>query len=173
MYDILSVIRDHKPHILGLGEANFRQGQNLEDVTIPGYKLHLDTGVDNIEVGSTARVAVYAHELLRVKRRHDLEDIEVAAVWLECGLPSQRGVLICMGYRQWRLLGQDNDSSAGVPAQLTRWTTFLGKWDAALQEGKEVMVMLDANLDHLTWRNSSSLPPHHSSNRLKKHVKCT
>ena len=99
-----------------------------------------------------------------------LEDTRVAAVWLECGLPNQRGVLICMGYRQWRLLGQGDDSSASVPAQLARWSTFIGKWEAAVQEGKEVIVMLDANLDHLTWRNSSCLPANHSSNRLKSLV---
>ena len=168
--DILSVVREHKPHIFGLGEANFKQGQNVDDVTIPGYKLHLDSGLEYGEVGNTARVAVYTHELVRVKRRQDLEDTRVAAVWLECGLPNQRGVLICMGYRQWRLLGQGDDSSASVPAQLARWSLFISKWEAALQEGKEVIVMLDANLDHLTWRNSSCLPAYHSSNRLKSLV---
>ena len=168
--DILTVIRDHKPHIIGLGEANFNQGQSVEDVAIPGYILHLDSGLECGEVGNTARVAVYTHELIRVKRRQDLEDTRVAAVWLECGLPNQRGALICMGYRQWRLLGQDDDSSASVPAQLTRWSIFISKWEEALQEGKEVIVMLDANLDHLTWQNSSCLPAHHSSNRLKSLV---
>ena len=105
--DIKSIIDRHKPHILGLGEANFKYGHSIEDATIQGYKLHLDSGLDSSEVGRTARVAVYTHDLLRVKRRHDLEDDKVAAVWLECGLPHQKGVLVCMGYRQWRLVGQD------------------------------------------------------------------
>ena len=100
--DIKTIIDRHKPHILGFGEANFNYGHIIEDVTIQGYKLHLDTGLDSREVGRTARVAVYTHDLLRVKRRHDLEDDKVAAVWLECGLPHQKGVLVCMGYRQWR-----------------------------------------------------------------------
>jgi hypothetical protein len=165
--DIKSILEDHKPHILGLGEANFKQGHDIQDVTIQGYKLHLDSGLDSSEVGRTARVAVYTHDLLRVKRRHDLEDDKVAAVWLECGLPHQKGVLVCMGYRQWRLLGQADDTSASVSEQLARWSTFLGKWEKALLEDKEVIVMMDANLDHLTWRNTDNLPPHHSSIRLK------
>ena len=41
------------------------------------------------------------------------------------------------------------------------------KWEAALLEGKEVLVMLDANLDFLTWRSTEDLPAHHSSIRLK------
>ena len=165
--DIKTIIQVHKPHILGLGEANFKDGHNVEDATIQGYKLHLHSGLHCSEVGRTARVAVYTHDLLRVKRRHDLEDDKVAAVWLECGLPHQKGVLVCMGYRQWRLLGQSDDSSASVPEQLARWRTFLGKWETALQEDKEVIVMMDANLDHITWRNTDSLPSHHSSIRLK------
>ena len=30
-----------------------------------------------------------------------------------------------------------------------------------------MLVTLDANLDHLTWRMTENLPPHHSSIRLK------
>ena len=44
-----------------------------------------------------ARVAVYTHNTLRVKRREDLEDDTIAAVWLECGLPNQKGILVCVG----------------------------------------------------------------------------
>ena len=165
--DIQSVISDHKPHILGLGEANFRHGQDIEDVAIPGYNLHLGLGIANDQAGSTARVAVYTHSIIRVKRRHDLEDSRVAAIWLECGLPNQAGMLICIGYRQWQLLGQVNKASSTVPAQLTRWKIFLDKWEAALLENKEVLVMMDANIDFLTWRNAENLPPHHSSVRLK------
>ena len=165
--DIQSIIADHKPHILGLGEANFKHGQDLDDVAVQGYNLHLGQGVDNGHAGSTARVAVYTHTALRVKRRSDLEDKRVATIWLECGLPQQRGVLVCVGYRQWQLLGQVGNSSATVAAQLDRWKVFLGKWEAALQEGREIIVMLDANIDFLTWRSSENLPPHHSSVKLK------
>ena len=165
--NIQSIVAEHRPHILGLGEANFKHGQDLQSVAIPGYNLHLGMGVDNAEVASTARVAVYTHSILRVKRRHDLEDGKVAAIWLECGLPQQQGILICVGYRQWQLLGQVNKSSSSVTEQLARWKIFLGKWEAALLEGKEVLVMLDANLDFLTWRSTEDLPAHHSSIRLK------
>ena len=117
-----------------------------------------------------ARVCVYTHESLRVKRRTDLEDDTVAAIWLECGLPNQQGILLCVGYRQWRLLGQGDNNSATVHAQFTRWSAFLDKWEEALTENKEVLVTLDANLDHLTWRRTEGLPPHHSSVRLKSLV---
>ena len=162
--DLETIIADHHPHILGLGEANYNQGQDIEAVQFPGYTLHLDSG---LEQQGMARVAVYTHTSLRVNRRRDLEDPDTAYIWLECGLPGQRGFLICVGYRQWRLLGQGDNMSASVPEQLKRWEKFIARWENALSEGKEVIVMLDANLDFLTWRNSENLPAHHSSIRLK------
>ena len=114
MLDIETIVQTHKPHILGLGEANFRHDHDIEDVQLQGYTLHLDSSVENPNLGM-ARVAVYTHNILRVKRREDLEDDTVAAVWLECGLPNQRSFLVCVGYRQWRLLGQSDNTSASVP----------------------------------------------------------
>ena len=37
----------------------------------------------------------------------------------------------------------------------------------ALQEDNEVIVTMDANIDHLTWTSQDTLPPHSSSVRLK------
>ena len=166
MLDIATIIEEHKPHVLGLGEANFRHDHDVEDVQLQDYTLHLDSSVYNPDLGM-ARVVVYTHNILRVKRRQDLEDDTVAAIWLECGLPNQRSFLFCAGYRQWRLVGQADNTSASVPAQLARWTVFLDNWEKALQEDKEVIVTLDANIDYLTWRNQDSIPPHSSSVRLK------
>lgn len=163
--DIETIISSHKPHILGLGEANFKHDHDLGDVQQLDYNLHLDSCVENPELGM-ARVAVYTHSSLRVKRRPDLEDNTTAAVWLECGLPNQRRILVCVGYRQWRLVGQKDSNSASTSEQLVRWLVFLEKWEKALLEDKEVIVTLDANLDFLTWR-SEGLPAHHSSVRLK------
>ena len=164
--EIESIVERHKPHVLGLGEANIRQDHNLQDLQLQDYTLHVDSSIANPSLG-LARVAVYTHKALRVKRRHDLEDDTIAAIWLECGLPNQRGILICVGYRQWRLIGQKDNVSASVQEQFTRWSKFLDKWEAALGENKEVIVTMDANIDHLTWGNTDNLPPHHSSIRLR------
>ena len=77
--DIETIIADHHPHVLGLGEANQRHDHDLDAVQIPGYNLHLDSGISNMNVGGMARVAVYTHSSLRVKRRYDLEDQKIAA----------------------------------------------------------------------------------------------
>ena len=81
--DIETIIADHHPHVLGLGEANHRHDHDLDAVQIPGYNLHLDSAVGNMAVGGMARVAVYTHSSLRVKRRYDLEDDKIAAKILD------------------------------------------------------------------------------------------
>ena len=49
--DIETIIGTHKPHILGLGEANIRHDHHLGDVQQPGYTLHVDSCVDNPNLG--------------------------------------------------------------------------------------------------------------------------
>ena len=105
MLDIETIVQAHKPHILGLGEANLHHDHDVEDVQLPGYTLHVDSSIDNPNLG-IAIVVVYTHNILRVRRREDLEDDTITAIWLEFGLPHQKSCLVCIGYRQWCLLGQ-------------------------------------------------------------------
>ena len=65
-------------------------------------------------------------------------------------------------------MGQGPTNTTGTIAeQLQRWMLFIESWDRALQEGKEVMVLGDINLDFLKW-NRSNLPASDSSVRLKQ-----
>ena len=84
-----------------------------------------------------------------------MEDKGIATVWLQLGLPGQKGILLMCGYRQWRLPGQlDGGSASGtVPAQRERWSKLLSQWEKALGENREVICAMDANIDALTWFN--------------------
>ena len=61
MLDITTLVQEHKPHFLGLGEANFLSDHDINEVQIPNYTLHLDSSVYNPDL-KTARVAVYTHD---------------------------------------------------------------------------------------------------------------
>ena len=161
--DISEIINTHKPLVMGLGEAQMKREQNLADVQQPGFTLHLDTCQDTLGV---SRCAVYTHNSLVVKRRDDLEDNEIATVWLQLGLPHQKGILVMCGYRQWRLPGQPDGGAASgsIPAQRQRWNKILSQWEKALSEDRE--VILDANIDVLTW-NCEDLPASHTNMKLK------
>ena len=68
-----------------------------------------------------------------------------------------------VGYRQWQLPGDPESSS--VAAQDER---LLDKWQVALGKGKEVVTVMDANLDALTWRNEPHTIPRHSTSMTQK-----
>ena len=152
--------------MLGIGEAQFKSNQDLADVQQPGFTLHLDSCQASLGV---SRCAVYTHNSLVVKRRADLENEGIATVWLQLGLPSQKGILVMCGYRQWRLPNQPDKGAASVtvPAQRKRWGVILSQWEKALAEDKEVVCALDANIDALTWNFENPLPPNHSNVKLK------
>ena len=44
--------------------------------------------------------------------------------------------------------GKDKGNSS---SQQERWGRVVASWIKGLQEGKEVVSMMDSNLDHLTW----------------------
>ena len=164
--DISSIIASYRPHLLGLSEANLK---NTHDVTLAqhvDYQLHTCTTMSNPDLG-ISRVVVYTHKSLIVKRRTDLDDNSISAIWLEVGLPRHKKIIICQAYREWGYLGQGNGNTSGtIQAQLARWAVFLDKWEMALHEGKEVIVMMDANLDFLKW-SESNLPATDQTARLK------
>ena len=97
--EIEALIANHHPHVLGLSEANLRSDHDLDLVQQPDYDLHLCPTSNNPAL-SISRVVVYTHKSLVVKRRTDLEDERISAIWLEVGLPNKKKILVCQGYRE-------------------------------------------------------------------------
>ena len=149
--------------------AQFKSDHVLADVQQPGYTLHWDSCQASLGI---SRCAVYTHDSLVVKRRNDLETEGIATVWLQLGLPNQKGILVMCGYRQWRLPDQADGGAASstVPAQRQRWGHILSQWEKALLEEREVICALDANIDALTWTRDD-LPASHSNVKLKSLIK--
>ena len=163
--EIEVLIANHRPHVLGLSEANLKSVHDFSQVQHQDYDLHTCGTLTNPELG-ISRIAVYSHKSLVVKRRVDLEDNTISAIWLEIGLPRQKKILHCQAYREWQHLGQVDHLSGSIAAQLQRWELFLDKWELALMEGKEVVVMMDANIDFLKW-SRDDLPTSDSTYKLK------
>ena len=159
------MLADHRPHVLGLSEANLKKDHDQSLVQHQDYNIHVCDTIDNPQLG-ISRVVVYCHRSLVVRRRKDLEDKTISAIWLEIGLPKQKKILHCQAYREWQHLGQADNLSGNIAAQLHRWEIFLAKWELALLEGKEVVVMMDANIDFLKWTRDD-LPASDSTHKLR------
>ena len=154
---IAEIIQDHKPHVLGIGEAQYRRNSDISKVQQPEYQLHLGPCLDSMGV---CRVAVYTHNSLVVQRRRDLEDPREPILCLQLGLPRQKKILVLCGYRQWKIPGAGQDSGS-IAAQVTRWDRMLIVWENAIEEDKETIMMMDANLNSNSWTMLDKLPNNH------------
>ena len=120
MQDIESLIADLRPHVIGISEANLFKSHELNSVQIDDYVLHKCPTYENPNL-LYSRIVVYCHKSLVCKPRPDLMDESCSSIWIQVGLPRQKQILICQVYREWQLLGQQNDSSKSLEAQLNRW----------------------------------------------------
>ena len=79
--------------------------------------------------------------------------------------PKQASNTVYVWVQTGELVEQENSTSGTIALQLSRWLVILEQWERALQEQRETICMMDANLDFLTW-SSENLPSHHSSVKL-------
>ena len=155
MTEIRLIVEQHKPHILGLSEANLLASQDKSLAYLADYNLHLCKTMTNLGLG-TSRVVVYTHKDLVVKLREDLMSNDISSIWLEVGLPGHKKFLVCQAYREWQQVNQNGDkSSSTIPQQLARWLTFLSQWEAALATNMEVHCLGDMNLNHCNWTDTN------------------
>ena len=63
----------------------------------------------------------------------------------------KKKILLGNVYREWQYLGQSDSLSLSSNSQVSRWNLFLEKWEAALKEDNETLVVGDLNLDFLKW----------------------
>ena len=86
----------------------------------------------------------------------------ISSVWSELGKTRQRKILLCVMYREWQYMDQSDDTSSSIEAQLHRWISFLSQWETAIQEGREICVLGDTNLNYFHWFNQNQQIPAHS-----------
>ena len=166
IYDVENIVNQHRPHVVGISESNFFKEHDREQVQIENYKFITAKTLENPQL-NVSRVCVYLHNSLVGKVRHDLMDDTFSSIWVEVGLPNKRKILIANVYREWGYMRQaDSSISRDLSEQLKRWTTFLGQWERALHENKEVLVTGDINLNHLEW-TKENLPPNNQTKKLR------
>ena len=79
-------VADHKPHLLGISEANFKSGHDLQDVQLEDYELLLSKTFNNEDL-QVSRVVCYMHNSLVGGIREDLMSENFSSIWVEIGLP--------------------------------------------------------------------------------------
>ena len=147
--DIKQIISTHRPHCLGISEANIKTNQDIKLFSIDDYNIFLAPP----SLSGIVRLAVYVHKDMVVKLRQDLMSPELSSVWLEAGLKNQKKILINQMYREWQQLGVQD--SINITEQLTRWSKYLDLWETALCSGREVISLGDYNINHCNWMDQN------------------
>ena len=102
-----------------------------------------------IEKCDSERLWVAVLSNVSVKRRLDLEAKSQPNIWLEFG--NTKKFVTAFVYREWQVRGILGSGS--FRAQLTRWSSFLDKWEWLIdnEPGKEYHVIGDMNINCLKW----------------------
>ena len=75
----------------------------------------------------------------------------IASIWLKFPRHGKKPFLLGALYREYRRANQQLPNISGDPAlQKQRWSKALDQW-ANIQDGIEVLVVCDLNLDFLKW----------------------
>merc|ERR1712240_172005 len=142
-----SILSKHKPNIISICETNINKDNNTEtnnrykDYIIEHTKMSMNTNM--------SRNIIMIKEDLIYEQRTDLEDTETSTIWIELKTPKNKPILIASIYRQWSLPQILNiKDSNGIIKQTERWEKVLEKWEKAIKEKKEVIVLMDDNMDH-------------------------
>ena len=149
--EIENVISGYRPHLLGISETCFKKGHDVADVQIQDYEIFFCKTLENpcLEV---SRLSVYVHkDIVKPKLRSDLMSDDFSSIWLEIHLPRQKRILVGNVYRDWQYLGQSDNSSLKIEAQLERFTTFIEQWETALGSNVECHLLGDLNLNFLEY----------------------
>ena len=115
--DILTIINDHKPHILGIGEACLNKTSYLPAITIEGYKVEYD---QLLEMNLKSQVVVYIKDSVKYVRRKNLEPVGMACLWLEICRYNEPNFLVCVTYREWTDQTMTQQDGRYMPNQIDR-----------------------------------------------------
>ena len=152
MLDISAHLYNLDIDCLGVTEANLKQGANIEDVEIKGYKLIWDEGREN-PAKKNARVVVYVKEELSfdVMKKYMGNDL-MPEVWIRLGHSGTRRTLIGMVYREHTPWNSGDGSQKGQETRLNRWLEARRPiWTGT----EETFLLGDINLDWLKKDDTS------------------
>ena len=139
-----SILTKYKPHILNLCEANLKTNIHSIHNSVINYKIEVTKQSD---ASNMSRSCLLIHNNVDYIRRFDLEDNDTSNIWIE--IKNKRKNILIMGvYRQWKLTKNVNlPKSHNSSQQKVRLIKTLNKWQQALTENKNCIVMMDSNID--------------------------
>jgi exonuclease III len=116
----------------------------LEDYEIDGY----ETVVPKTQNGKKKRIIAVKKTNMSAttKTREDLMSPDFPSIWIEWETSNKKSTLVCGFYREWTKVGRITNGE-----QCKIMETFSDQTTRANSEGKDVVMLGDANLDSEKW----------------------
>ena len=149
LLEIESLLREYKPDLCYISEANLWYDLDPIDRDIQGYRLHLPNTMDSLK---HARLVLLAKDDITLEIVTENVNKEAAMIWVKIGASRKDNLLIGGLYRQHQLLGDSRNISKAqqLIEQEARWCKIINKWKN-MSRNKNCLVIGDINLDHLKW----------------------
>ena len=145
MAEVKNLIREEKPHIIGLSECELRKSHHNESsLKLPGYELLLPK---SWEMYGKAIFLVYFKKSLEYEHLADVQSI-----WVRAGFKNTRKIYYSHKYRE-----HTSTLGSSMAAQRSALDRMLLQWEEAVVHGSsgtpnEVHIAGDLNLDSLNGR---------------------
>ena len=136
MFEIKNVIKENKPHILGLSECELRKVQGYFDenrLKVPGYSILFPK---SWRIHGFARVLVYVKDSLDYEQVTELQDDLAQSVWLRGSFRGSKRILFCHLYRE-----HTSTLGSSLRVQRSSLETLLGQWKLQLYLGIQMVSM--------------------------------
>ena len=112
-------IKKHNPDVFAIHEANY---SIKNDTKIKGYKIEC---INLIHGNDNCRTITLIRDGISYKRRFDLENKYISAIWLQIFIKKRVSILVCSFYRQWGLPASLNiNESNSIQSQCNRYNIF-------------------------------------------------
>ena len=160
LVDIKHFIETHKPHLMGIIEADihrpnsnagrtntFTTQQIHDKLKVEGYSIILPKSWSTHD---QARILVYVSDAIKVVKK-DIDDDDLPSITLEIGLGRERKTTVNYYYREWTGGVSGDDSHGGQVERLNRQVHL---WRSLANQDRDVVLLGDANLCALSWNDA-------------------
>ena len=151
--DIQHFFEDFTPDIGIISEANLFTSSTDKERVITGYRLVLTKKAATSD-SACSRLVVLLREGLNLEILEDKMEQDISTIWMKFGRRGHRPIIIGAIYREHQLLGKVWTKEEGE--QVYRWNKILDQW-TGLDNGAQVIVYGDINLDKLKWSNPEQI----------------
>ena len=141
--NILSLIDKEKPDILMVSEANMEEDHPCVRNHLKGYNVEIKL-LGEMKV---ARMIVLIKADITYERIREYENNTNAMITLKIKNSARNSIFLVCVYRQWKLLHTKDDLSNLPINQLKRFELILGVISQLVNEGREILLIGDINID--------------------------